>query len=140
MALAIWVWGPMWNNQANGSLIHIKYWSDNKAAVSWCNRLHSNNVFSQEINRCIGLGEAYFNTPVPKECRKLYTKFSSSFKPSRWPRLQSQNTTAPGASGPSGASGLIFRNGYPKIPADTRTSWLYSLPTAGNLDGTTRKS
>ncbi|ETM52859.1 hypothetical protein L914_03583 [Phytophthora nicotianae] len=180
MALAIWVWGPMWDNKASGSLIHIKYWSDNKAAVSWCNHLHSNNVFSQEINRYIGLGEAYFNvrvsaehlpgstnlmadaasrastephktrwtnfssswtlTAVPKECRKLYIKFSSSFKPSRWPRLQSQNTTAPGASGPSGASGLIFRNSYQKIPADTRTSWLYSLPTAGNLDGTTRKS
>ncbi|ETO99994.1 hypothetical protein F441_22579, partial [Phytophthora nicotianae CJ01A1] len=90
--------------------------------------------------RWTNFSSSWTQTPVPKECRKLYTKFSSSFKPSRWPRLQSQNTTAPGASGPSGASGLIFRNVYPKIPADTRTSWLYSLPTAGNLDGTTRKS
>ncbi|ETN13853.1 hypothetical protein PPTG_08550 [Phytophthora nicotianae INRA-310] len=57
MALAIWVWGPMRDNKVSGSLIRIKYWSDNKAVVSWCNHLHSNNAFSQEINRTEGMQE-----------------------------------------------------------------------------------
>jgi hypothetical protein len=64
IALAVWTWGFKWNFQAGGRTIHIKCWSDNAAAVSWCNRLHSDNAFSQEINRAIGLAEVYFNLRV----------------------------------------------------------------------------
>ncbi|OWZ03125.1 LOW QUALITY PROTEIN: hypothetical protein PHMEG_00025200 [Phytophthora megakarya] len=42
----------------------VRCWSDNVTAVSWCNRLYANNAFSQEINRAIGLAEAYFNIRV----------------------------------------------------------------------------
>ncbi|OWY91400.1 hypothetical protein PHMEG_00040035 [Phytophthora megakarya] len=150
IALALWTWGSKWNQQA-GKLIHIKCWSDNMSAVSWCNKLHSKNSFSQEINRYIGLAEAYFNlrvsvdhipgarnsmadaasrawtephksrwsnfsscwnqVPIPPNCRKLYTNFSSSFKPNHWPRRPQQSTTAHGHNGLSGASGSIFLNG-----------------------------
>ncbi|EGZ08099.1 hypothetical protein PHYSODRAFT_527792 [Phytophthora sojae] len=64
IAIALWSWGSKWSAQANGRTIHVKCWSDNAAAVSWCNRMHSNNAFSQEINRAIGLAEVYFNLRV----------------------------------------------------------------------------
>lgn len=48
IALAVWTWGSKWNRQAGGRTIHIKCWSDNATAVSWCNHLHSDNAFSQE--------------------------------------------------------------------------------------------
>ncbi|OWZ14078.1 hypothetical protein PHMEG_00012500 [Phytophthora megakarya] len=67
MALALWTWGPGWHESGDGSMIHVKCWSDNISAVQWCNRLYSNNVFSQEINRAIGLAEAYFNLRVSAE-------------------------------------------------------------------------
>ncbi|EGZ18055.1 hypothetical protein PHYSODRAFT_403058, partial [Phytophthora sojae] len=64
IAIALWSWGSKWSAQANGRTTHVKCWSDNAAAVSWCNRMHSNNAFSQEINRAIGLAEVYFNLRV----------------------------------------------------------------------------
>ncbi|KAE8965051.1 hypothetical protein PF011_g28446 [Phytophthora fragariae] len=64
IALALWSWGSKWNQQANGKQVHVKCWSDNVSAVSWSNKLNSSNVLSQEINRAIGLAEAYFNLRV----------------------------------------------------------------------------
>eukprot|EP00644_Phytophthora_capsici_P008857 jgi/Phyca11/77166/gw1.6.851.1 len=64
IALAGWTWGPKWSRQAKGWMLYIKCWSDNTSAVVWCNTLHSGNAFSQELNRCIGLAEAYFNLRV----------------------------------------------------------------------------
>jgi hypothetical protein len=175
IALALWAWGSKWNQQADGRLVHVKCWSDNMSAVSWSNKLHSSNVLSQEINRAIGLAEAYFNlrvsaghlpgstnimadaasrawtepyltwwtnfsllwsqTPIPKDCRKLYTKFSSNFSPDHWPRHQLQNIAVPGGSGVSGATGLASRNGFPKNRRNIHTSSRYSPPTAGLMAG-----
>ncbi|ETK93903.1 hypothetical protein L915_02970, partial [Phytophthora nicotianae] len=64
IALAVWTWGPKWSRQSKGRMLYIKCWSDNTSAVVWCNKLRSGNVFSQELNRCIGLAEAYFNLRV----------------------------------------------------------------------------
>ncbi|ETP51850.1 hypothetical protein F442_03065, partial [Phytophthora nicotianae P10297] len=64
IALAVWTWGPKWSRQSKGQMLYIKCWSDNTSAVVWCNKLRSGNVFSQELNRCIGLAEAYFNLRV----------------------------------------------------------------------------
>ncbi|OWY95859.1 hypothetical protein PHMEG_00034025, partial [Phytophthora megakarya] len=67
IALALWTWGAKWGCQSNGRTLHVRCWSDNSSAVTWCNRLHANNHFSQEINRAIGLAEAYFNLRVSAE-------------------------------------------------------------------------
>ncbi|POM77047.1 Hypothetical protein PHPALM_5631 [Phytophthora palmivora] len=64
IALALWTWGSKWYQQALGRTIHVKCWTDNASAVGWCNRLHSSNAYSQEINRAIGLAEVYFNLRV----------------------------------------------------------------------------
>lgn len=39
-------------------MIHIRAWSDNSSAVTWTNRLHSDNLFAQELLRAIGLCES----------------------------------------------------------------------------------
>ncbi|OWZ04451.1 hypothetical protein PHMEG_00023642 [Phytophthora megakarya] len=67
IALALRTWGAKWGFQSNGRTLHVRCWSDNSSAVTWCNRLHANNHFSQEINRAIGLAEAYFNLRVSAE-------------------------------------------------------------------------
>ncbi|OWZ06290.1 LOW QUALITY PROTEIN: hypothetical protein PHMEG_00021475 [Phytophthora megakarya] len=64
IALALWSWGSKWYHQAAGSLVHIQCWSDNISAVQWCNKLQSQNPVSQELNRCIGLAEVYYNLRV----------------------------------------------------------------------------
>ncbi|POM58359.1 LOW QUALITY PROTEIN: Hypothetical protein PHPALM_37000 [Phytophthora palmivora] len=64
MALALWTWGPIWYELSSGRMIYVKCWSDKMSAVQWCNRLHSNNTFSQEFNREVGLAEVYFNLRV----------------------------------------------------------------------------
>ncbi|GMF55919.1 unnamed protein product [Phytophthora fragariaefolia] len=58
MALAAWCWGPHLHQDLNYP--HVVCWNDNVSTVSWTHRLHSNNVFAQEINRVIGLAEAVF--------------------------------------------------------------------------------
>ncbi|POM61583.1 Cleavage induced Predicted protein [Phytophthora palmivora] len=62
--LSLWTWGAKWNRQSKGNTIHVKCWSDNSSAVTWCNRLHANNRLSQELNRAIGLAEAYFKLRI----------------------------------------------------------------------------
>jgi hypothetical protein len=39
ITLALWTWGLTWLEQAGGNMVHVKCWSDNTTAVSWCNRL-----------------------------------------------------------------------------------------------------
>ncbi|GMG17415.1 unnamed protein product [Phytophthora fragariaefolia] len=58
MALATWCWGPHLHQDFNYPLVVC--WSDKVSAVSWTHRLHSNNAFTQEINRAVGLAEAVF--------------------------------------------------------------------------------
>ncbi|EGZ28360.1 hypothetical protein PHYSODRAFT_475936, partial [Phytophthora sojae] len=111
IALALWSWDPVWCHQTGGKMIHVKCWSDSKAAVAWCSKLHSTKLFSQEINRCIGLAEAFFNLRVsakhipgstnwmadaasrawtePHQTR--WTKCSSSWTQIPIPRLQSRS-------------------------------------------------
>ncbi|KAJ8571496.1 hypothetical protein ON010_g5340 [Phytophthora cinnamomi] len=48
-------------------MVHVRCWSDNTSVVTWCNKRHASNQFSQEINRFIGLGEAYFNLRISAE-------------------------------------------------------------------------
>ncbi|EGZ18254.1 hypothetical protein PHYSODRAFT_409988, partial [Phytophthora sojae] len=57
VALAAWSFGPAWATQHT---VLIKAWSDNTSAVSWTNRLASNNPLAQDLNRAIGLAEAVF--------------------------------------------------------------------------------
>lgn len=45
-------------------MLHVKCCSDNTSDDQWCNRLHSKKDFSQQINRAIGLAEAYFSLNV----------------------------------------------------------------------------
>ncbi|EGZ13874.1 hypothetical protein PHYSODRAFT_510996, partial [Phytophthora sojae] len=67
IALALWTWGSSWSSNSSGQMLHVKCWSDNISAVQWSNRLSSKNELSQEINRAIGLAEAYFNLRVSVE-------------------------------------------------------------------------
>lgn len=64
-ALAILCWGPDW--QSTSKLIHIRFWIDNAAAVSWCNNLSSTNTSSQELNRVIGAAEGVWGLRVSAE-------------------------------------------------------------------------
>ncbi|GMF51674.1 unnamed protein product [Phytophthora fragariaefolia] len=57
VALAAWSFGPAWPTQHT---VLIKAWSDNTSAVSWTNRLASNNPLAQDLNRAIGLAGAVF--------------------------------------------------------------------------------
>ncbi|GMF53173.1 unnamed protein product [Phytophthora fragariaefolia] len=137
IALALWSWGPKWYRQAAGNLVQIRCWSDNMAAVQWCNKLHSKNHLSQEINRSIGLAETYFNlrTQVPSRCRKVYMTFSSLFKPGHWPRHHEQNTVARGRSGVNGVNGCIFRGGCLSNRENILTSSRCSQLIAGDTVG-----
>ncbi|POM66213.1 Hypothetical protein PHPALM_17963 [Phytophthora palmivora] len=136
IALSLWTWGAKWNRQLKGNTIHVKCWSDNSSAVTWCNRHHANNRLRQEINRAIGLAEAYFNRRdlVPMGCRKLYMSFSEHFSPVHWPRPQHNSIPAHGHSGHNGVLGFNFPCGYPKIHKNTRINSRFLLRIAGNLD------
>lgn len=48
----------VWALEQPGRTTHVRVWSDNVNAVSWTNRMHSDNSFAQEIIRAIGLFEA----------------------------------------------------------------------------------
>ncbi|POM58014.1 Hypothetical protein PHPALM_37400 [Phytophthora palmivora] len=150
IALSLWTWGAKWNRQLKGNTIHVKCWSNNSSAVTWCNRHHANNRLRQEINRAIGLEEAYFNRRVSTDhlpgssfrldlvsmgCRKLYMSFSEHFSPVHWPRPQHNSIPAHGHSGHNGVLGFNFPCGYPKIHKNTLTNLRFLQRIAGNLGG-----
>lgn len=62
IALAALVFGPLLHSPSKTppSVLVVRVWVDNMAAVSWSNRLTSPNPKSAEINRAIGLAEAVF--------------------------------------------------------------------------------
>ncbi|OWZ15562.1 hypothetical protein PHMEG_00010769, partial [Phytophthora megakarya] len=76
VALASVLWGRGRSVHGSSELLHVKAWSDNTNAVTWTNRLHSDNVYAQELLRAIGLCEAtqHFRVTaghLPGECNTL---------------------------------------------------------------------
>lgn len=59
--------GPEWSAVAADSILHIKCWSDNAAAVAWNNSVYSSNISSQEINRAIELAESLFSIRISSQ-------------------------------------------------------------------------
>lgn len=57
--LALLTWGPTWSSGFSRNLFHVQCWLDNRSAVSWCNSLASRNPYSQELNRVLGVVEAW---------------------------------------------------------------------------------
>ena len=62
VAFAVLLWGPSWLNE--NQVTHIKCWSDNTSCVAWTNSMASPNIFSQTMNRALGLSQARFNLHV----------------------------------------------------------------------------
>ncbi|EEY64518.1 uncharacterized protein PITG_15759 [Phytophthora infestans T30-4] len=78
------------------------------------------------------------SSTVPLQCRRLYMNFSNSFNPAHWPRRRHRSTAVHGDNGVNGASCLTSRDGYPKAHENIPTNSLYSLFTAGTMDGDTQ--
>ncbi|KAE8972565.1 hypothetical protein PR001_g26571 [Phytophthora rubi] len=58
VALAAVLWDGDYSEPHSSTMIHIRAWSDNTSAVTWTNRLHSDNLFAQKLLRAIGLCES----------------------------------------------------------------------------------
>ena len=57
--LAVSAWGHRWSLPAKTT--HVRFWLDNKAAVTWTNKLASPNAMGQQICRSLGLFIAKYN-------------------------------------------------------------------------------
>jgi hypothetical protein len=57
VTLAAVLWGQDCSTHLASQMTHVRPWSDNTSAVTWANRLHSDNPFAQELLRAIGLCE-----------------------------------------------------------------------------------
>ncbi|OWZ12638.1 hypothetical protein PHMEG_00014164 [Phytophthora megakarya] len=59
-ALAAVLWGHHWTPNRPKDITHVRAWADSASAVSWINKLGTDNPFGQELARTIGFSKATY--------------------------------------------------------------------------------
>ncbi|ETO82715.1 hypothetical protein F444_03174 [Phytophthora nicotianae P1976] len=150
------MFGQSWHEAHAPEWPHIRCWSDNQTTVSRPNKLSARHPLAQELNRSIGFAEAtwrlrvstghlpgswnyvadagsrlHLPVPVPQHIRRIYTTFSSSFRPHHWPLAQDGSTTGHGDSGARGVDSAVNRASSPAIQTISLSSSCSSPSRAG---------
>ncbi|ETM53581.1 hypothetical protein L914_02952 [Phytophthora nicotianae] len=90
-------------------------------------RLHL-PVYRQVFTNCVNM---WSQVPVPQHIRRIYTTFSSSFRPHHWPLAQDGSTTGHGDSGARGVDSAVNRASSPAIQTISLSSSCSSPSRAG---------
>ncbi|ETL90948.1 hypothetical protein L917_10461 [Phytophthora nicotianae] len=90
-------------------------------------RLHL-PVYRQVFTNCVNM---WSQVPVPQHIRRIYTTFSSSFRPHHWPLAQDGSTTGHGDSDARGVDSAVNRASSPAIQTISLSSSCSSPSRAG---------